>query len=413
VKKVSNIELNTEDKKLEMLRCPCGAWASLSLEPLQVVCEGVFISGPMPSLSCPRCASIRLPLPLKLGLQGMAQMAKKTGKARVTVDVPKAVAAKPSFALCKGVTFSYDRVDQQYIPGLSHTDDGFLTPVFFSKDILTYFYNHPDYAVTFASDTYGTIYTKDRYISFGLNENGKLVMWLGDLSHLEQRDQVMFLAHNVPSDHSVGCEFYEGQIEAVFTELSQEQRLIRTSGKFAIAVIERFSRMKIYKMDAEAAGLLTQIRRPVHFTEKEFGDAMETMTKLFIERIDIAPMKAMLREKLGKSDLDRLGNLRELKTLQLWAEKIVGVNEADNVMSPLFILYDLRVAYKHLLPLENTEEIKMSCRTRLDQREDAGLDQIYTVLTHRLEQTFVTLEKAVLSMKSEGQSSKMGATHQK
>jgi hypothetical protein len=34
--------------------------------------------------------------------------------------------------------------------------------------------------VSFASDTYGTIYTKDRYISFGLNEHGKLIMWLGD-----------------------------------------------------------------------------------------------------------------------------------------------------------------------------------------------------------------------------------------
>jgi hypothetical protein len=82
--------------------------------------------------------------------------------------------------------------------------------VFFSKDILTYFYNHPDYAVSFASDTYGTIYMKNRYISFGLNEHGKLIMWLGDLNDLERRDQVMLQAHNVPSDHSIGCEFYEG-----------------------------------------------------------------------------------------------------------------------------------------------------------------------------------------------------------
>jgi len=336
---------------------------------------------------------------MKLGLQHLAEMAKRKGTNRVTVDVPKAVASEPSFAFCKGVPFSYDRVDQQFIPGLAHAEDGFLTPVFFSKDILTYFYNHPDYAVSFGSDTYGTLYTKGGYISFGLNENGRLVMWLGDLDDLDQRDQVMLLAHNVPSDHSIGCEFYEGQIEAIFTELSQEQRLIRTSGEFATGVIERFSRMKVYKMDAEAAGLLTQLRRPVHFSEGEFGDSMETMTKLFIERIDIAPMKAVLRERLGKIELERLGNLRELKTLQLWAEKILELEEAGDALSPLFVLYDLRVAYKHLLPLEKAEEMKMSCRTRLGQGAQAGLEEMYTVLTHQLEQTFVTLTKAVLSMK--------------
>ena len=41
----------------------------------------------------------------------------------------------------------------------------------------------------------------------------------------------MLAIHNVESDHDIGCEFYEGQIEAVFTELSQEQRIIRAQGE--------------------------------------------------------------------------------------------------------------------------------------------------------------------------------------
>lgn len=389
-----NFDLDAKDERFERLRCNCGAWSSLSLEPLQVICDGVSISGPMPSLRCSRCSSVRLPFPLKIGLQGMSEEAKKRRTDQAKVDVPRAVAAKPRFEFCQGVSFLYDRIDQQYIPGLAHADDGFLTPVFFSKDILTYFYNHPDYAVSFASDTYGTIYTKDRYISFGLNEHGKLIMWLGDLNDLERRDQVMLLAHNVPSDHSIGCEFYEGQIEAEFTELSQEQRLIRTAGEFATAVIERFDHMKAYKMDAEAAELLMQLRRPVHFTEEEFGDSMETMTKLFIERIDIAPMKAMLREALGQNELERKGNLRELKTLQLWVEIILKFDQAGSVLAPLFVLYDLRVAYKHLLPRETAEQKKKSCLERLGLADGTGLEEMYNELTQQLEQTFVSLTKA-------------------
>jgi hypothetical protein len=126
-------------ERLERLRCTCGAWSSLSLEPLQVFCDGVSITGPMPSLRCSRCSAVRLPLPMKIGLQEMTEMAKKRGTDQATVDVPKAVAAKPRFGFCQGVSFLYDRIDQQYIPGLAHAEDGFLTPVFFSKDILTYF----------------------------------------------------------------------------------------------------------------------------------------------------------------------------------------------------------------------------------------------------------------------------------
>lgn len=391
---VLDLDLDATDERLEILRCPCGAWSSLSLEPLKVFCDGVSIMGPMPSLRCSRCSVVRLPLPMKIGLQGMTEMAKERGTDQVAVHVPKAVAAKPRFEFCQGVSFLYDRIDQQYIPGLAHAADGFLTPVFFSKDILTYFYNHPDYAVSFASDTYGTIYMKDRYISFGLNEHGKLIMWLGDLNDLERRDQVMLQAHNVPSDHSIGCEFYEGQIEAEFTELSQEQRLIRTSGEFASAIIERFNHMKAYKMDAEAAELLLQLRRPVHFTEEEFGDSMETMTKLFIERIDITPMKTMLRESLGQSELERKGNLRELKTLQLWVETILKCGQAGSILAPLFVLYDLRVAYKHLLPRETAEQKKKSCLERLGLADGTALEEMYTVLTQQLEQAFVLLAKA-------------------
>jgi hypothetical protein len=391
---VLDFHLDATDEHFEMLRCSCGAWSFLSLEPLKVFCDGVSITGPMPTLACSRCSVVRLPLPMKIGLQGMTGMAKQKGTDRVAVDVPKAVAAKPRFRFCEGVPFLYDRIDQQYIPGLAHAEDGFLTPVFFSKDILTYFYNHPDYAVSFASDTYGTIYTKDCYISFGLNDHSKLIMWLGDLNDLERKDQVMLQAHNVPSDHSIGCEFYEGQIEAVFTELSQEQRLIRTSGEFASAIIERFNHMKAYKMDAEAAELLSQLRRPVHFTEEEFGDSMETMTKLFIERIDIAPMKTMLRESLGQDELDRKGNLRELKTLQLWSETILKCDQAGSILAPLFVLYDLRVAYKHLLPRETAEQKKKSCLQRLSLADGTPLEEMYASLTQQLEQTFVSLTKA-------------------
>jgi hypothetical protein len=225
----------------------------------------------MPTLQCTLCDIVRIPYGMKMGLHDLAEEAVRRGTSQVRINVPVAAAAKQKFLYCKGVPLTYEALDWLYIPGLSHGGAGFLTPVFFARDILTYFYNHPDYAVSFASDTYGTLYTKEGYISFGINGNGKLIMWLGDLDELSSRDQLLLAAHNVSSDHAIGSEFYEGQIEAVFTELSQEQRLIRVSGEFATALIEKFEFLKLFKMDAEAATLLEALRRPVLLPNQSSG----------------------------------------------------------------------------------------------------------------------------------------------
>lgn len=48
--------------------------------------------------------------------------------------------------------FKYDPRDHYVIPGLYRDcDDGYLTPVFFDKDLLLYYNGHPDYSVKFTS----------------------------------------------------------------------------------------------------------------------------------------------------------------------------------------------------------------------------------------------------------------------
>ncbi|UUW11251.1 hypothetical protein NLG42_10670 [Flavobacterium plurextorum] len=57
--------------------------------------------------------------------------------------------------------FKYSSEDYYLIPGLVRPEnDGFLTPVFFEKDILLYYNNHPDYKVRFGSFSSGNIYFK-------------------------------------------------------------------------------------------------------------------------------------------------------------------------------------------------------------------------------------------------------------
>src|ERR1035437_11142594 len=74
-----------------------------------------------------------------------------------------------------------------------------------------------------------------------------------------------------------------------------------------------------------------------------------------------------------------------MRLLQLWLEKRLFLKESREIMTSLFVLYDLRIAYKHLLPSEKKEEYRLSSVSRLGLKEDATLEDLYTSLTESLE----------------------------
>ena len=320
----------------------------------------------------------------------MSEKAKEEGTPAVRVNIKGGTTAKKRFPFCKSLKLNYDPLDYFYIPGLERPfNSGFLTPVFFSTDILPYFQNHPGYIVNFSSDTYGTLYTKDRgYISFGLNRAKNLIMWLGDLDELTQQDLLMLAAHNIESDHNIGSEFYEAQIEAQFTKRSQEKRIVRAQSRFAAELAEKYGALRFLKMDNEAVDLLANLKRPIYFTDDEFGAAMEIMTKLFIERIDVEQLRANLQPILSKEEAKETKSYQGMRLLQLWLEKRLFLKESREIMTSLFVLYDLRIAYKHLLPSEKKEEYRLSSVSRLGLKEDATLEDLYTSLTESLERSF-------------------------
>lgn len=124
--------------------------------------------------------------------------------------------------------FKYDTQDYYFIPGLSRPwDDGYLTPVFFNIDLLLHYNNHPNYRVKLPSFSTVDIYAKNGEAlidhGFGINRNGNLFAWLGDLhkvlSLTKNKEHLhRFRASNIDSDHEVVSDFYFQQIEAQFTE---------------------------------------------------------------------------------------------------------------------------------------------------------------------------------------------------
>ncbi|MEP2473668.1 MAG: hypothetical protein ABJH45_19270, partial [Paracoccaceae bacterium] len=85
---------------------------------------------------------------------------------------------------------------------------------------------------------------------------------------LPENEQFYLRSENIPSDHSLGSEFYDGQIEAVFTELTKEEELFRLRSEFLNKSFSRFG-VAFGHLEAEAYDLALSFNLPVVDTPKE------------------------------------------------------------------------------------------------------------------------------------------------
>jgi hypothetical protein len=362
----------------------CTAHLDLSFIDFDDEVSGVHISlSGLPTLTCPKCRSTYLPDRSRLSLIELHKRA--TEKKSEFVKVKRQKTAK-NYGFTS-VPFQYDSDDYIYIPGLwREFDEGFLTPVFFKKDALLKYDVHPSYRVAFASSTYGSIRQgNDFEIPFGINRNGLLVMWLGDVAQLPENEQFYLRSENVPSDHSIGSEFYDGQIECKFTDRTPEDQLFEQRSRLLEAGFSRFGQ-KIAHLEKEVLDLAISVRRPVVDTPAEQRNVADALNKVYLESFDNKALACIVRT-FGQD----ASNLGSLKRLQKLAEVLSPGKDVAPVMSPLYVLYDLRVAYSHLGSHEGQQEKLRFVKQRLKLPEDSDLFRIYDALLPALKSAFEKL----------------------
>jgi len=284
------------------------------------------------------------------------------------------------------VPFIYDSDDYKYIPGLKRPfDEGYLTPVYFNREVLLKYDASPTYRLSFASTTYGDMRQGDDFsIPFGVNKNGKVIMWLGDIARLPETEQYYLRSENIEPDHSIGSEFYDGQIEAKFTEHSKEDTLFQKRSVFLEECFNRFG-VKVAHLDKEVYDLAISFNAPIVDTEKERRHVADTLNKIHLESFDNNALGQILKN--FSLEPKKLGSI---KRLQLTMEQIANPKDVSDIISPFYVLYDLRVAYSHLGSKEGNEKKLKFVRERLRTSKDAGLLEIYNVL---IEQLNISYEK--------------------
>lgn len=337
----------------------------------------------LPMLHCESCDRSFFPDDSRFAVIHLHEQAYKKSSNKVTVTRNK---TNQDFGF--GVApFIYDSDDYKYIPGLKRPwDEGFLTPVFFKREVLLKYDSSPTYRLSFASTTYGEIRRGDDFsMPFGINKNGKVIMWLGDIARLPDTEQYYLRSENIESDHSVGSEFYDGQIECIFTDLSKEDGLFKNRSTLLEACFNKFG-IKIAHLDSEVFDLSVSFNAPVVDTEKERRHVADTLNKIYLESFDNKALGDVISQLGGDPK-----NLGSIKRLQKVIELSCPSADIPALMSPFYILYDLRVVYSHIGSKQSEQEKLDFVISRLGLGGNSGLMEIYPTLVEKLGESYQRL----------------------
>lgn len=282
------------------------------------------------------------------------------------------------FSYLEEYKFKYSSIDYEYIPGLVREwNEGFLTPVFFNIAVLNKYSQHPEYTLEIFSETYGTIRKGDDWdIQFGINRSKKVIIWLGDISSLPESDIYYLRSENIDSDHDIHSEFYDAQIGAIFSEPSTQDSIFRKRSDLNRVITGNYG-FPLYILDGEISETLKNVTRPVFWEEKHIAPVIESLNRIIVESINIGGIKSYLSKVNNQKDIK---SKKGLKLYQIWLEEFFTSDQAYNIMSPFFILYDFRVLLSHLQSNETKTETLSSIKDRLKLPPESNLELIYDSL---------------------------------
>jgi|GEM_PF-6434800 len=297
---------------------------------------------------------------------------------------------KKKFNHLDSLGFKYDSLDYYYIPGLIsmfESDEGFLTPIYFDKKVLIYYNNLPDYKVVLSS--FSRVHIVDsngNYLiphGFGINRNDKVICWLGDLNDEfskpeNEHHRKMFLAFNIDSDHDIVSDYYFNQIEANFMVSDNEHKIFDLRNEFDEKIQKEFG-IVLTKINFQE--LINDYKHPIINERNQINLAYKKLHSMLNESLSIDNIKAtLLKSGALEKEIKGLGGI---KLFQLFIQKVLKNVNASQIVSPLFVLYDLRILGEHLMGSDSLERYN-SCKERLEISQSSNDLEVFEKLIQEL-----------------------------
>jgi hypothetical protein len=292
------------------------------------------------------------------------------------------------FEQFSSIDFEYDSLDYYYIPGLTREwNEGFLTPVFFNKELLLFYNSNTDYKVKFSSTSRFYIIDKNgvKLIShgFGINRNGNIICWLGDLEEELSKEENkfhrnLFLTFNIKSDHDIVSDYYFNQIESNFTSSDNETGVFHYRNEFDTQILKKFN-FEITQVDIDK--LIEEYKHPIINEQSQLENSFIKLNSLLTESLNVTEIKKSIIQ--NGSTKESIKGLKGLKLFEQFLRLVLNKDDSSNLVSPLFVLYDLRLLAGHIKDSNYNSKIK-SCKERLNLTENATMIETHQTLCVKL-----------------------------
>ena len=354
------------------LICPdCNEYRYLSIEGARLEKDNKKVGFKMPSLKCVNCGNVQHKYDLEYYESIAEKYFEKLKENEFTAF--KFEYEDKKFPQYDYLGFDYRSEDYYLIPGLERDFEiGFLTPVFFNKDLLLYYNSHPNYSVKLTSFSSGNIYLNGEPFlpyGFGINRNGLIFIWLGDLDKTFKdnkytSDLQRFKASNTKSDGDIFSKFYLSQLptslEDAFQDADNETKIFKLFDKLNDLI---FTKINI-KISVINIDLLSEIYRPPILEDKiQIFNTYLSLNKYLIENLKTNELKKeLIKSGVEKKKIKSLGSL---KTFEMFLEKVFLIKNISKYISPLYVLNDLRQLESHISS-ESSEDKYNFCKERLN-----------------------------------------------
>ena len=265
------------------------------------------------------------------------------------------------------MTFKFDRSEQI-------SSDGYLTPVYFNKQVLIRYLYDSRFYCDFASETYGTIGDNSFSIPFGINKNGSILMWFGDIMQaLPQREQFYLLVENKEPENDAESEFYDAQVNAQFTEPPLEIKTLNTLEKLNSAFEAKYS-CYLYKERSieERVDEARRYKRILMNNTDDFKRFITELNEIINESTNNSALRTLLDIKNVTYEKDSKGN----KLLEKVYKSILADN--NNLIAPFYYLYDLRLWAAHAGKEDVLADITNKLGVPIDSEFKVTLDALLT-----------------------------------
>lgn len=229
----------------------------------------------------------------------------------------------------------------------------YLTPVYFNRQVLTRYLYDSRFTCEFASETYGTVYGPDFDISFGINRNGSVVAWLGDLQErIPVRERFYWLVENKKPDGDAESEFYDAQIHARFTPPPAVIQCLNTLARLN-ATFHKHHAVHLYH-DRSIEERVEETRRYKRLVLNNLDDFKRFVSELN-EIINENTNNPELRRLLAAEGVPVQSGSKGNKLLELVYQHCLS--DTENLIAPFFYLYDLRLWADHSIGDEKLREV--------------------------------------------------------